>query len=749
MKSYGLVFGRSRRTAARFAPLVALAGCAPVAAVLGFSIAAGTFVFLLNETGVIEATAGGVGRKAGVVTLPFDDVPVDRPANATLNVDVGTTRALPLDATSKSATAQALTGAAQLTVYLGPAGATNPCTQGERVGTFQIGLSNGNVSISNPSLALNKKALEYAISGAFTICFELTTTVNVKLILGEMSITFGEEGGSPAPLDPAPPASPLPAPNPTPDPDPTPGPTPDPDPDPDPAPTPDLSGFLTAQITHRGYERIIAGTHASPETGFVLPQNFNIGRLALSGDGQYVWFYIYWDSITPRPSDWIRLYRVHTSGANLQRSQISEEADAIGGGYLATNLNGATAVFEMKRCEPDVVTCRPESRFLRLSPGMTAQAFYDTENDAAFPSSTGLRMTGDGARVYWHHTERFWSIGTSGGTALELASVAHLNFYGPWDPFTGGQIIGMDISADGSQWLLGIRFTDPQTNQLRWELIRAGGALPQNLTGLPKQTSQQIENTVQLSDDGQVVGYAESNAFGTGGTFVQSAEFAVDLRSAASPTAHGAYGMVVADSGRIAFCEVNFSNERTPVFHDVATGERLRAGSTRYARTAGGVHSRQLSDDGRTCVGLFNANPIGTPFNNLYVLREGAAAPTDHPQFIAAWYRYDDATDSLIVRAHVTSSGGLERIYLLPHKDGIEPNGAIAESVNPFWHERGAGGVNLSTLLTPVDGAPDTYQRSIRLDGKKQYIDGSYSLRLVAVDATGTRTSFCDLVPLR
>jgi hypothetical protein len=733
---------------AALSTLAGLVGCAPVAAVVGFTIAATTFAFVLGETGIIEARAGGdVSRKGGVVSLPFDDIPVDRPGSATLDLDVGSTRALLLDGASKRTTHQGITGTARVSVFIGAASASNPCTQGTRVGTYELSFTNGQVSVANPSLALPSDALEHAISGTFTICLEVTTTVDVKLVIGGMSVTFGPVGGTPADSPPDDPA-PTPTQDPTPDPTPDPNSTPDPGPGTTPDPTADPAAFRAAEISHRGFERIIAGRNASAETGFVIPEKFNVGRLAISGDGQYVWFYLYWDSISTKPADWIQLYRIHVNGTGLERSYIVEEAAAMGGGFLATNYDGSTAVFEMQRCEPAGVFCRGESRFLRLTPGQPAAAFYDTESDAGLPSTTGPRMTHDGTQIFWHNTERFWSISTSGGIALELASVAHLNFYGPWDPFTGGQIVGLDSSGDGSQWMLCIRFVDPDTNQLRWELIRAAGALPQNIAGLPKQTSQPLDGYAHMSDDGTVVGYAESSAFGTGGSFVQSAAFSSDLRSAAAPTALGAYGMILADDGHTAFCELNFNNERTPVLNNLTTNTRRRAGTTRYTRIEGGVYHRLLSDDGQACIGLWNARGIGTPLNNVYVLRDGATAPADYPQFMSVSYRYDDEAGTLIVRASVTNTSGLERIYLLPHKNGVEPLGAVETAVNPFFNERGGGGVNLSTVLTPVEGETGVYERSIGLGGKKAFIDASYSLRLIAVDTTGTRTSFCDMTPL-
>ncbi|MCC6358288.1 MAG: hypothetical protein IT450_06070 [Phycisphaerales bacterium] len=731
--------------------LVLLGGCPVATTAVGVAIAATTVTFLLGSTGVLDIrSTAGTTRTAGVVTLPFAGRATDRPASATLNLDVGRTRALPTGA-AKLSNQQSLTGAATIRVKLAASSSEDPCGSGVFVGAFDLAIQNGAVSVLNPSIALPDQALEFALSGSFTICLEATATIDVRIEIDQMDIAFGPTAdATPADDDPSDdqPADQTPT-------DDSPGDDLPPDgsdtPTDDPGDTPDPgAGFVLAPAVHVGSEAIIAGSAANPALGFDLPERFNIGRFAMSDDGRFVWFYLFWDSVTTKPADWIRLYRIDTQGGNLQRSQINEEAEAMGGGYLASSRDGSIAVYEMGRAEPAGVFPRLESRFLRLTPGAPAAAFYDTESDAGLPSASGPRITEDGGAIFWYDNENLWRNTTSGGVAQQLVSVAHLNFYGPWDPFTGGQIYGLDITETGSQWLVGIRFVEPSPPYTaHQELIQAAGALPQGISGLPKITANPLVFDVQLSDDGAVYAYEESNAFGVGGTFTHGSGYSADLRTGAAPAAQGAYGQILADSGLRSFVEVNFQNQRTPVFHDLTTGSRLRAGSSRYTNAAGGVYARQLSDDGRTCVAFWNSNPIGTPFNNLYVLKDGVDGLQGHPQFGDIRYRYDAASDSLIVRCTVTSTGGLERIYLLPLYAGVEPVGAVPDAQNPFYNERWGGGVNFSTVFSPVDGLPDTYERVIRMDGKSQFLDGDFQLRIIAVDATGMRTSYRDMVPVR
>lgn len=733
--------------------VVALIGGCPVATTaVGILVAATTVTFLLDATGVLDVRAdGGATRTAGVVTLPFSGPVTDRPSSATLNFDVGRTRALPV-ANTKAQRQQALDGSATIQVRMASAASIDPCGSGVTIGAFNLTIRNGAVSVSNPSIDLPGRALDFVLSGAFSICLEATATIDVEIQIDQMEIAFGPATSeNPIPTDSGDGAAGDEPMNDDASEDPAPdGATPPSD---APADTPVSdanAGYTLASPVHVGSEAIIAGSAAHAALGYVLPEAFNIGRFAMSDDGRYVWFYLFWDSITPKPSDWIRLHRIDTSGQNLERSLINEEAEAFGGGYLASSLDGATAVFEMGRAEPAGVFPRLESRFLRLSPGLPAAAFYDTESDDGQASTSGPRMTDDGQTIFWHNAEHLWRNSTVGGVAQELVSVAHLNFYGPWDPFTGGQLYGLDITADGSQWLVGVRFVDPMPPYAaHQELVRAAGALPQSLAGAPKLTSNALAFDAQLSDDGAVYAYEESNAFGTGGAFTHGPTYGADLRTAATPHSGGAYGQILADNGLRSFVELNFQNQRTPCFHDLATGTRIRAGSTRYTNAGGGVYARQLSDDGRTCVAFWNSNPIGTAFNNLYVLKDGVDGLPGYPQFGDIHYRFDSEGDALVVRCTVASINGLERIYLLPLYNGVEPLGAVADTENPFWHERWGGGVNFSTVFTPVEGLADTYERVIRLDGKSAFVNGNFRLRLVAVDSTGMRTTFRDITPLR
>lgn len=249
----------------------------------------------LDYVGVIRPKFAA--RAAGVVTLPFNGPARDRPDSATLNLDVGRTRALPI-ATAKSLSQQSLTGSANLRVRIAQSSSSDPCADGVDVGTFQLLIADGAVTAVNASLPLPPRAVTFAISGSFTICLEVTATIDVRLEVPQMSIAFGpdtglrdagddedvntpSDGGNNGDTDSGGPQS---DPN-TPD---VPNMTNEPN-------TPGSTGdgmtdnppdkFTVAAPLHVGSEAIIAGPAAIANTGFVTPENFTIGRIAMSGGG--------------------------------------------------------------------------------------------------------------------------------------------------------------------------------------------------------------------------------------------------------------------------------------------------------------------------------------------------------------------------------------------------------------------------------------------------------------------------------
>ncbi len=186
--------------AAAFAGLSAIAGC-PTGAVVGTLLALSTFTFLLGQTGVIDVQAGSStpARTAGVFSLDLDGGPADEPDSARMNL--GTVRAIPLDDTAK-AIRQGASGIATITVYCAAATSSNPCSDGVLVGDFVLHIDGEDVERVTDELPVPAAALPFVISGEFAVCLEVTATLDVRIIIEDMSVSFGEDtGAGPDPVD--------------------------------------------------------------------------------------------------------------------------------------------------------------------------------------------------------------------------------------------------------------------------------------------------------------------------------------------------------------------------------------------------------------------------------------------------------------------------------------------------------------------------------------------------------------------
>ena len=753
-----------RKNNLRFLPftlaitLFVTASCVPLAQVAGYAIAYRAFSFVLGETGAFLLKAAEVVRQAGIVALPFEATPTDEPASATLSLEPGTVQALPLPDSAQSRIQQGLNGSATIAVYIADAAATNPCETGTYVGAFEVTIAEGEVAIADTSLALPTEALAQAITGTFSICLEVTSTVDMQIIVEQLTVTFGPPVGETPPTEqppseeppveqppteqpPAeePPIEQPPAEEPPSEEPPTEQP---PSEEPPSEETPD--NFQPAAITHWGTEELLVGPseNVDPTLAFYLEHPFNVGGFSLSGDGQKVWFWTWWDwSGEDRPTDWIRVYSMNIDGSDLQQTTIPLD-DAQRGWDIATNDDGSVAIFELGVVlDPDSFWPRGGSRFFLCNPGQSATLMYDTiDNPPDGSGGRGLRLNDNATKFFWVDIANFWSVSlASAGTATQIATVEHLNFYGPWDPVTGGEFNSFDINDDGSTWLINVRFWDNDTQTARWELATGVGELPLTTQGIDLSREGQIAAPICLSDDGGAVAYTSLQGgswcyvHGPGGTF--------DLTATGTAYTGGTTGVQLSDDGHIAwftyvsdgsFDGTNYSSVR----YDLDGQTRHLTGTGYYY---GSIHSQQLSDDGSVLAAIFSCCR-SSPLNHVFVMRDGVHDRPGFPTISNVLYRFDDQSDALIVRVTATGIEGLDSLYTRSHIDGIVPQGFLPEAQSPLYRENGS--------FLAVQDEPDTYERVIDLEGKGQLLDGSQSLRIVAADSSKTRVTYLDFAPV-
>ncbi len=732
--------GSSKAVALVLAVVISLgsiAGCPSPAQVVVYAIAYQAFSFVLEETGKFLVKAAEELRQAGIVALPFEGTPTDQPASGTLSLEPGKVKALPLPGESKPLTHQGIDGSATVAVYISGVGSTNPCEDGTYVGSYELTIVGGAVTIANPSLDLPPAALAEATTGVFSICLAVTSTVDVQLIIEELVVTFGPPVGANPPGE-QPPSEQPPAEQP---------PSEQPPSEQPPSEQPP-AGFKLATVAHSGTEELLVGPsdYIDSSVAFRLEHPFNLGGYALSGDGQKVWFWTYWHwSAGPdMPNDWARVYSMNIDGSNLQRSDISLD-DAYGGWNspfygIATDYDGSDAIIELHVVyNPGTFSEYGASRFFHCTPGAPADMVYDTtDNPPTGSGGRGLRLNDNATKFFWINASNLWAVDlASPAAATQICTVDHLNFYGPWDPVTGGEFASFDIDAAGTTWMINIRFWDNDTQSSRWELASGVGELPDSTQGITLAREGLVAPYFCMTDDASMVAY-HSQAGGNW-CYVQGPGGTADLTADGPPHTKATYDVRLSDNGKIAWFWYEANGDLGPggatVLYDLDTKTRRMAGTNYFYGSSTG---HQLSDDGSVVAAVFHCCR-SEPLNHVYVLRDGVGARAGFPAISEIAYRFDDDSDALIVRIKATGENGLDRLFTMTHINGISPAGFYAAEESPLHGE--------NEHFAAVEGETDVYERVIYLNGKKELFNGSQYLRIVAADGKKSRVTYVDIAP--
>ncbi len=93
------------------------------------------------------------------------------------------------------------------------------------------------------------------------------------------------------------------------------------------------------------------------------------------------------------------------------------------------------------------------------------------------------------------------------------------------------------------------------------------------------------------------------------------------------------------------------------------------------------------------------------------------------------------------------SGDEIKNVVLRPLKDRyVDPSVFVPAAENPLFFAR------QGQTLNALDGEPGAYEAVLDLDGKRSFIDGSYSLRVAVqsgpVGAGGYRAAFVDFHPM-
>ncbi|MGE3180009.1 MAG: HYR domain-containing protein [Phycisphaerae bacterium] len=773
-----------------------IGGCPP-AAVVGFTIASRVFTFVLEQSGIldVQANASVPARSAAVVSLPFDGTPTDQPASASLRV--GTVRAIPLDSTSKP-TAQALTGVAIVNVSFDGPGSANPCNDGIAVGAFEVRIVSGVASVEDDTLAVPAAALPFVIQGTFSICLEITSNVDVRIVIEDMSIAFGAaSGASNSNGSNNTNSGPITTPDTTP---PTitfcPSdqeretdesgmfalPTFDVEAEDDrggrltftqtpPAGTlvgvgtttvttvvadgagneatctidltvneaePMNDGFVAASIVHRGSERILAGSEIDANFGLITDANYTV---------EPILFDVFSKSYALSGDGnyiWFRLVRI-SSAEGQDRTQIWRmRTDGTGATRVAIPSDQTTTFGAHLEIDEDGDVCivGMGGKFLRSVNAQPLQTLFEYAGENDFRSA--YKVNDAGSR-FWAldinklevHTVNLASPGMSSvAVTREMTAIN-----GRLPRALGSQEFDLAGIAGSFvfRWNYDLGSTVPTAERFQDVFWRGGAGAPMNyLQSIAGSTSPYDLN---ISDDGQTIGYCR-NVDNLPGIDPPVPCFVESLAGGVTQVGDGRTRMggflMSDDASRVFYVDSASFGGSNAILEDVGSGRKVAAGTPAFAPQWDGEFVR-VDDSGQTFAAWCLS---GGGRGGLYLLHDGATGLAGFPQIDGISYRFEDECR---VRVRVRAQGprGIGRMFLMPLNDGVNPTKFVPGEENPLYFIRGT----TTNRFAELEETPGTWEFTFELKNSegncaRDQLTGAFTLRVVVEDANETLAVF-------
>jgi hypothetical protein len=512
-------------------------------------------------------------------------------------------------------------------------------------------------------------------------------------------------------------------------------------------PGPGDDGFTAATIIHRGSEQVIAGPDVDPSVSTVTPAGYGVGgykRTALSGDDSTVWFALHDQFPDVEGDPQTQLWRVNIDGSGGQRSMLPLD-DIRQGISVETDETGSVCYADNNR----------EGRMYRATPGAAATTAFNYFTDAegfVFGDVRGeFKITDDGsAMVYRSFVDtRFFSVDLSAAPYVpeEMANSTSLVYLGVNARFMWWNI---DFAGDGSRWFSVVEHWSSSWDPNSQAVMRVGSSLGAGATPAVHAVfagDLMTGQDLNITDDGSTIAYCLLS--GTAGLddpnecIVEAVDGSSSMAVGDGRTTVGE--LLLADDGsRVFYRTTNCCSGGTGIFEDLVTGERVASGTQVFGL---GWSEMRLSDDGNTLVG---PSPFG-----VYVLRDGVDSLPNFPSIENISYRFATEGEDckIVVRVTASSPRGIERIFVRPYIDGVDPTVFVPGPENPLFADRSGGGVNLSTTFTPVEGLENVWERDVRLTNDanecvSDLLTSDYRLRVIVRDSNLTMAVFQDFVPV-
>ena len=497
--------------------------------------------------------------------------------------------------------------------------------------------------------------------------------------------------------------------------------------------------FETADFLYVGSELLFVGSPTTPGVGYDISLPFaDTVDLALSGDGSAVWFLVLDFAFGADPTTRYQVFSMRTDGSDVRQSGLFLADGGIVADLLTTE-GGEAGVLDLRYVAAVPGPFPPtEHRFMRAARG---NAFginldtFDVDDPDLGPfgaaESIHPNLTDDGEALYFAQEPFIWKTPLNPGMNPFQVGEAEKISFGTLDLLNGFDLL--DITGNGGEWITTLEFDREGPDEM--QLVVTGMSIP--VTSIENAfVGARNPTPPQIDDAGEVVTFCEGVIFEQ--TCVVGNQGGVQ-RTIVVPIGEPRF-VGLADGGGVFYAPLAEAGSATTygdMLESVDGGARVAATSGFFSGAFEG--SFAISDDGRV---LAATVPVpGTGIEGLAVAFPGRAVLPDLPRIEDIRYRYDES-GNLVVRARVTSPDGFWTITARPLYDRIiDPVYVFDQEVNPFYF------VRFGRPLFPVPGEPDTFEATLFLDGKKDLIDASFTLRLYAANAGRNRVAFADFHP--
>lgn len=157
-----------------------------------FTIGNTTFTIELDLSGLFRVQINT--RVQNVVDVqPFAMAPTDTPATGVIRLRSSSVTILPPPNAKTSVSNQQvpISGTATLRVAIDAPGAVSPCGTGIELGTFEITVSNGVVTVVDPDLALSLNSTSLFLDNNLSMCLEMEADFDATIQIEGLDVTFG------------------------------------------------------------------------------------------------------------------------------------------------------------------------------------------------------------------------------------------------------------------------------------------------------------------------------------------------------------------------------------------------------------------------------------------------------------------------------------------------------------------------------------------------------------------------------